>query len=107
MNPDYNEYRFPQIRPLPWDKVFRHRTPKEAIDFVSTLLVYDPLSRPTPLGALLDPFFDELRNQNTVLPNGQPLPPLFNFTPEECQQEPEVVKKIIPDWYKSVAHNQR
>jgi serine/threonine protein kinase len=81
MNPDYNEYRFPQIRPLPWDKVFRHRTPKEAIDFVSTLLVYDPLSRPTPLGALLDPFFDELRDQNTVLPNGQPLPPLFNFTP--------------------------
>jgi glycogen synthase kinase 3 beta len=42
MNPDYKEYRFPQIKPLPWEKVFRSRTPKEAIDFVSRLLVYDP-----------------------------------------------------------------
>jgi glycogen synthase kinase 3 beta len=81
MNPDYNEYRFPQIRPLPWDKVFRHRTPREAIDFVSRLLVYDPLKRPTPLGALLDPFFDELRDKDTRLPNGAPLPAFFNFTP--------------------------
>jgi glycogen synthase kinase 3 beta len=38
MNPDYKEYRFPQIRPLPWEKVFRHSTPREAITFVSSLL---------------------------------------------------------------------
>lgn len=61
MNPDYKEYRFPQIRPLPWEKVFRHRTSRESIDFVSRLLQYDPKGRPTPLSGLLDPFFDELR----------------------------------------------
>jgi len=81
MNPDYKEYRFPQIKPLPWDKVFRSRTPKEAIDFVARLLSYDPAIRPRPLAALLDPYFNELRDPNTRLPNGQPLPDLFNFTP--------------------------
>jgi glycogen synthase kinase 3 beta len=34
--------------------------------------------------ALLHPFFDELRDQNTKLPNGQDLPDnLFDFSPEE------------------------
>ena len=70
MNPDYKEYRFPQIRPLPWEKVFRGRTPREAIDFVAKLLVYDPKARPTPMEALKDSYFDELRNQDTRLPNG-------------------------------------
>ena len=62
MNPDYKEYKFPQIKPMPWEKVFRSRTPKEAIVFVSKLLVYDPAQRPRPLYALLDPYFDELRD---------------------------------------------
>lgn len=100
MNPDYTEYRFPQIKPLAWEKVFRHRTPREAISFVSRLLCYDPSKRPTPLGSLLDPYFDELRNENTRLPNGQPLPDLFGFTQEEHEEEPETVAALIPDWYK-------
>jgi len=73
---------------LPWEKVFRHRTPREAIDFVARLLGYDPQKRPKPLVALLDPYFDELRDENTRLPNGQPLPALFNFTKEEYDDEP-------------------
>jgi glycogen synthase kinase 3 beta len=44
-------------------------------------LVYDPLNRPKPLNNLADPYFDELRDPNTRLPNGMPLPDLFNFTP--------------------------
>jgi serine/threonine protein kinase len=83
MNPEYKEYRFPKIRPLPWEKVFRHSTPREAVDFVSRLLQYEPQLRPSPLSALLDSYFDELRDQNTRLPNGQPLPELFNFTQDE------------------------
>ena len=90
MNPNYKEYRFPQIRPLPWEKVFRSRTPKDSIDFVSKLLVYDPKARPTPLQALLDPYFDELKDPNTKLPTGQPLPDLFNFT-----KEPEMLKLTL------------
>ena len=92
MNPDYKEYRFPQIRPLPWEKVFRHSTPREAINFVARLLQYDPKGRPTPLSGLLDPYFDELRDPNTRLPNGQPLPEMFNFTQEEMQSEQQTVQ---------------
>jgi glycogen synthase kinase 3 beta len=101
MNPDYTEYRFPQIRPLPWEKVFRHKTPKEAIDFVARLLTYDPSKRPKPLVSLLDPYFDELRDQNTRLPNGQPMPALFNFTPEEIADEPDACARLVPDWYRA------
>ena len=79
MNPEYKEYKFPNIKPLPWEKIFR-KSSKEAIEFVSKLLVYDPIQRPRPLVALLDPFFNELRDQNTRLPSGMQLPDLFNFT---------------------------
>jgi len=81
MNPEYKEYRFPQIKPLPWEKVFRSRTPKDAIDYIGKLLTYDPALRPRPLAALKDSYFDELRDQNTRLPSGAPLPDLFAFTP--------------------------
>jgi glycogen synthase kinase 3 beta len=60
MNPEYKEYKFPNIKPMPWEKVFR-KSQKEAITFVSSLLVYDPNIRPRPLAALLDPYFNELR----------------------------------------------
>lgn len=50
---------------------------------MSRLLQYDPKGRPTPLGGLKDPFFDELKEPNTKLPNGGDLPELFNFTQEE------------------------
>lgn len=101
MNPKYKEYRFPQIKPLPWDRVFRSRTPKEAIDFVATLLVYDPNQRPKPLDALADSYFDELRDQNTRLPDGSPLPDLFGFTPEERKENKALCEKVTPSWYKA------
>lgn len=34
------------------------------------------------LEACIHPFFDELRDPNTRLPNGRPLPPLLNFKPQ-------------------------
>ncbi|KAL0006399.1 hypothetical protein SO802_013960 [Lithocarpus litseifolius] len=51
MNPNYTEFKFPQIKAHPWHK----------------------------LVALIHPFFDELRDPNSRLPNGQFLPALFNF----------------------------
>lgn len=69
MNPNYSEYRFPQISPIPWEKVFKPGTADEAIAFVSSLLQYDPKERPNPLVALSSSYFDELRSQNVRLPN--------------------------------------
>ncbi|CAL1286465.1 unnamed protein product [Larinioides sclopetarius] len=46
-------------------KVFRARTPPEAIELVSRLLEYTPSARITPLQACAHKFFDELRDPNT------------------------------------------
>ncbi|KAA0050959.1 shaggy-related protein kinase NtK-1 [Cucumis melo var. makuwa] len=79
MNPNYTEYKFPQIKAHPWHKIFHKRMPPEAVDLVSRLLQYSPNLRCTALDALTHQFFDELRDPNTRLPNGRILPPLFNF----------------------------
>ncbi|URE07708.1 shaggy-related protein kinase [Musa troglodytarum] len=80
MNPNYTEFKFPQIKAHPWHKLFRKWIPPEAVDLVSRLLQYSPNLRFTSLEACAHPFFDELRDPNTRLPNGNPLPPLFSFT---------------------------
>lgn len=92
MNPNYMEHKFPQIKPHPFSRVFRKNTPTDVIDLIESILRYTPTSRLSAVEALSHPFFDELRDPNTQLPesrrsdgttsNGQrPLPPLFNFTP--------------------------
>ena len=65
---------------LSWLQVFRPRTPAEAIDLVSRLLEYTPSNRITAIEACAHPFFDELRQPSTKMPNGRELPLLFNFT---------------------------
>lgn len=100
MNPNYSEFKFPSIKAHPWQKVFRQKTPPEAIDLISRLLVYNPERRLTPIEALQQNFFDELRDPNTKLPNGQPLPPLFDFTTEEIKNSnPQDIEQLIPSWY--------
>jgi len=39
------EHKFPQIRPHPFTRVFRPRTPADAIDLISHLLEYTPTVR--------------------------------------------------------------
>lgn len=66
-------------------KVFRARTPPEAIALVSRLLEYTPSARISPLQACAHPFFNELREAYLQLPSGRGVPPLFNFTEHgEC-----------------------
>lgn len=102
MNPEYNEFRFPIIKPYPWQKVFRNKIVNdEFIDFLSKLLAYEPNIRLKPLKSLLHPFFDELRDYNTKLPNGDALPKdLFFFSEEETNSDPKTVEKLIPSWIK-------
>ncbi|XP_075501079.1 shaggy-related protein kinase epsilon-like [Primulina tabacum] len=98
MNPNYREFKLPQIKALSWHKMFHKRMPTEAVDLVSSLLQYSPTLRITALEACAHPFFDELREPRACLPNGQPLPPLFNFTPAELAgAPPELVRRLMPD----------
>ncbi|KAG2396389.1 Shaggy-related protein [Vigna angularis] len=98
MNPNYTEFKFPQIKPHPWHKVFQKRLPPEAVDLVCRFFQYSPNLRCTALEACIHPFFDELRDPNTRLPNGRPLPPLFNFKSQELSGiPPDVINLLIPE----------
>ncbi|XP_020977371.1 shaggy-related protein kinase theta-like isoform X3 [Arachis ipaensis] len=98
MNPNYNEFKFPQIKAHPWHKVFPKAMPPQAIDLVSRMLQYSPNLRCTALEACAHPFFDDLRNPNITLPNGRPLPPLFDFTAQELADAPdELRRRLIPE----------
>ncbi|KAL5157398.1 Shaggy-related protein kinase eta [Glycine soja] len=100
MNPNYNDFRFPQIKAHPWHKIFHKKMPPEAIDLASRLLQYSPSLRCTALEACAHPFFDELREPHARLPNGRPFPPLFNFKQELSEASPVLVNKLIPDHVK-------
>ena len=71
MNPNYTDFKFPQIKAHPWAKVFSKRMPADAVDLVSKLLQYSPTERYAALPAMTHPFFDELRDPSTQLPSGR------------------------------------
>ncbi|KAH8242567.1 hypothetical protein KR032_000075 [Drosophila birchii] len=97
MNPQYKQFKLPQLKPHPWAKVFRIRTPTEAIDLVSKMLIYSPNDRVTPLVGCAHPFFDDLRQDpQQQLPNGRTLPPLFNFTEYERTIDPDIMPLLQP-----------
>ena len=67
-------------------KVFR-KASHDAIELISALLEYTPPHRLSAIEAMCHPFFDELRDPNTRLPDSRhsngssrELPELFNFT---------------------------
>ncbi|CDW56097.1 glycogen synthase kinase 3 beta [Trichuris trichiura] len=96
MNANFTEFVLPQIKAHPWSKVFRTRTPPEAVDLTSRLLEYAPDQRLSPLQACAHSFFDELRHPDCRLPNGRELPPLFNFSDLELKIQPSLNPILIP-----------
>eukprot|EP00039_Didymoeca_costata_P019599 m.338198 g.338198 ORF g.338198 m.338198 type:complete len:391 (+) comp18338_c0_seq1:121-1293(+) len=97
MNPNYTDFRFPQIRAQPWEQVFRSGTPLDAINLCKRLLQYTPTTRVGLFEAMADPFFDPIRDPKATF-EGRPLPPLFNFTQKELQTPcaPGVLNRILP-----------
>ncbi|WWD15709.1 hypothetical protein CI109_100131 [Kwoniella shandongensis] len=104
MNPNYMEHKFPQIKPHPFTKVFRPRTPADAISLISTLLEYTPTARHTAAEALVHPFFDELRVEGARLPNGKEMPALFDFTREELSTRPDLIRQLVPAFAEPELH---
>ncbi|KAL9079718.1 MAG: hypothetical protein Q9157_001391 [Trypethelium eluteriae] len=121
MNPNYMEHKFPQIKPHPFSKVdpllcliqrkhsliahnqvFRRAEPS-AIDLISRLLEYTPTQRLSAIEAMVHPFFDDLRDPNTRLPDSRhangaskDLPELFNFDHHELSIAPQLNQKLVP-----------
>jgi len=119
MNPNYMEHKFPQIKPHPFSKVgsvasgnadipltslqvFRKAEPN-AIDLISKLLEYTPTQRLSAIDAMVHPFFDELRDPDTRLPDSRhtngglkELPALFDFSLHELSIRPDLNQRLVP-----------
>lgn len=102
MNPNYTDFKFPQIKAMSFSKIFRPRTPVDAIDLLANFLRYVPTERLNPIEALAHPFFDELRSPNLKLTDGKSVTlDLFDFTEEEkayINTKKDLYAKIVPDW---------
>lgn len=96
MNPNYTEFKFPPIKCMSWNKVFRQRTTNDAVDLVSKMLQYSPTTRISPMQGLAHPYFDELRASSSRLPNDKPLPPLFDFSEHEFRTAGKYAEQILP-----------
>lgn len=97
MNSEATEFKFPTIKAYPWSKVFRGKNVEDSfIELMNNILVYDPLIRSKPIKALLLPYFDELRDPNTKLPNGKSIPSeVFEFAKIEWDNDTQTIEKII------------
>ena len=91
MNPNYQEFKFPQIGAHPWSSIFKPTIPPETVDLVGNLLSYVPDLRCKAIEACGHPFFDDFRKATTRMPDGSPLPEeLYQLTPEELFMAPEM-----------------
>lgn len=99
MNPNYQEFKFPQIRAHPWTSIFRPQSSPEAIELVKMMLTYVPTKRCKAIEACGHQFFNCLRDRSTVLPTGLPPPPeMFTFTTEELFLAPEMEQLLTPSF---------
>lgn len=98
MNPNYTDFKFPQIKPCAWDKIFKSKASCDALDLIDKFLIYNPEERTKPLDVLSHNYFDELRDERAKLPDGTQLPDIFNFTYDEINKNGNFYKKIVPSW---------
>ncbi|CDK26021.1 unnamed protein product [Kuraishia capsulata CBS 1993] len=105
MNPNYMEHKFPSIKPIPLNKVFK-ATEVDCLQLLQHVLSYSPLARVSAIESLTLPYFDELRAPNVPLPDsrmankGIPklIPDVLDFSKRELSVRPDLVSVLIPEW---------
>lgn len=108
MNPNYTDFRFPDVQSKEWRSLFRampnngaHVT-DDALDLLGCLLRYEPGERVLAYESLAHPFFDPLRQPGCRLPEGSPLPNIFDFSEEELHfMSPRTRLKVVPEWLRN------
>jgi serine/threonine protein kinase len=98
MNPNAATFRFPQIKPHDWQSIFKSHVTPDAMELISIMLTYEPRQRGRAFECLAHSFYDDLRQENAMLPNGKPLPPLFNFSKAEIarMERKGLSDKLVP-----------
>lgn len=100
MNPDYQNKQLPKVMGVGWENMFDNNPDPLAVDLVAKMLTYDPSKRIGLYKAMTHPLFNELREDELTLPNGNCIPDLFSFTEKEKQEMGgECRDVLIPEWY--------
>jgi glycogen synthase kinase 3 beta len=96
MNKDYKYQDMPYYKPLPFETFFPPLTNSLALDFLKSLLIYDPVQRPSALEALTHPFFDDFKEPQEKLHSGSPFPmSVFAFTQHEYNSNATMVEALL------------
>lgn len=106
MNPNYTEFRFPDVRPKDWSSVFsagnNSNVTDDALDLLDLLLKYEPGERLAAYESLGHRFFDPLRQQGFQTPEGNSFPSIFDFTEDEIRCMSQKTRaKVIPEWVRN------
>lgn len=96
MNPEQADVEYDTVQPYPLENVFGARGPADVCDMLSKIFRYDPSARSSPLDILGHAFFDDLRSEAFHWRSNTPLPPLFDFLPDEERIDPCAIEKLIP-----------
>lgn len=97
MNPNYTEFKFPQIKSQPLGRIFDSDIPANAVDLTSKMLTYVPTKRCKAIEACGHEFFHTIRDPNTKLPDGTSLSvDLFRLTQEELALAPAMAGQLVP-----------
>ncbi|KAH3667204.1 hypothetical protein OGAPHI_002853 [Ogataea philodendri] len=106
MNPNYMDHKFPSIKPIPLQKIFKHVEP-ECLELLQLVLNYSPILRIGAAETLTCKFFDELKAQpNITFPNYRNykiqheiiIPDLFDFSKRELSVNPSLIDSLVPAW---------
>jgi glycogen synthase kinase 3 beta len=93
------KYEFPLVKPTTLSKIFQGY-PKEVINLMQKIFVYEPVKRLNAYEIMAHPFFDDLRNAELSQNGRFIIPQLFDFSEAEIKAAPkELIKKIIPEWF--------
>ena len=90
-----------KFKAKPLDQIFP-KAPKDLLDLLSRMFVYNPKKRPSALEIMADKFFDDLRNKDACLNNGKfVVPNIFDFSEDEIVKSGGTASlwaKILPEW---------
>ncbi|KAH8352318.1 hypothetical protein KR084_003440, partial [Drosophila pseudotakahashii] len=84
---------------LSWDLLLNVPVPQDLSDLLNSCLIYESSARILPMVACGHCSYDELRIMDALaqrMPNGYPLPPLFNFTSQELGTDPKLWVMLLP-----------
>lgn len=108
MNPNYQGFKFPQIKPFPWGSIFRPSMSADIIDCIEKMLCFNPNRRIKAIESCAHTCFSDIHDGRACEPENaefSPLSPeLLQFTPQELSlASAEIRNLLVPKSVRSIA----